>query len=51
MPAWGKAKRGNDFASFAPYLEKIVESLRAQPTILPLTATRMKSGWTAMNTA
>ena len=30
MPAWGKAKRGNDFASFAPYLEKIVESLRAQ---------------------
>lgn len=36
MPAWGKAKRGNDFnASFAPYLEKIVESLRAQAAILP----------------
>lgn len=30
MPAWGKAKRGNDFASFAPYLEQIVAMRRAQ---------------------
>lgn len=51
MPAWGKAKRGNDFASFAPYLEKLWNPCARRPTILPLTATRMKSGWTAMNTA
>lgn len=51
MPAWGKAKRGNDFASFAPYLEKLWNPCARRPTILPLIATRMKSGWTAMNTA
>ena len=52
MPAWGKAKRGNDFASFAPYLEKNCGiPARAGPLFCPLTATRMKSGWTAMNTA
>ena len=42
MPAWGKAKRGNDFASFAPYLEKIVESLRE--TIVPLLAAIKERG-------
>lgn len=30
IPAWGKAKRGNDFAAFAPYLEKIVAARRRQ---------------------
>lgn len=30
MPVWANAKRTNDFASFAPYLEKIVASLRRQ---------------------
>lgn len=30
VPAWGKAKRSNDFASYAPYLEKIVEMRRRQ---------------------
>ncbi len=30
MPAWGRAKRGNDFAAFAPYLEQIVAAKRRQ---------------------
>ncbi|HIZ47863.1 MAG TPA: carboxypeptidase M32 [Candidatus Gemmiger excrementavium] len=30
VPVWTKAKRTNDFALFAPYLEKIVEARRAQ---------------------
>ena len=30
IPAWGKAKRQNDFASFAPYLEQIVAARREQ---------------------
>ena len=30
IPAWAKAKRGNDFAAFAPYLEKIVAARRRQ---------------------
>ena len=30
VPVWAKAKRSNDFASFAPYLEKIVAARRAQ---------------------
>ena len=52
MPAWGKAKRGNDFASFDPVSgKKLWNPCARRPTILPLTATRMKSGWTAMNTA
>lgn len=29
-PAWGKAKRSNDFAAFAPYLEQLVEGRRRQ---------------------
>ncbi|MGN0984096.1 MAG: carboxypeptidase M32 [Gemmiger sp.] len=29
-PVWGKAKRNNDFAAFAPYLERIVEARRRQ---------------------
>lgn len=29
-PAWGRAKRGNDFAAFAPYLEQIVDARRRQ---------------------
>ena len=30
VPAWGRAKRANDFDAFAPYLEKIVAALRRQ---------------------
>ena len=30
VPAWAKAKRSNDFAAFAPYLEKIVAARRRQ---------------------
>lgn len=30
IPVWGKAKRGNDFAAYAPYLQKIVEMRRRQ---------------------
>ena len=30
IPAWAKAKRSNDFAAFAPYLEKIVAARRRQ---------------------
>lgn len=30
VPAWVEAKRSNDFAAFAPYLEKIIGSLRRQ---------------------
>lgn len=30
MPAWGRAKRTNDFALFAPYLKEIVRARRAQ---------------------
>ena len=30
IPAWGRAKRANDFAAFAPYLESIVEARRKQ---------------------
>jgi len=30
VPVWAKAKRENDFAAFAPYLEKIIEARRAQ---------------------
>lgn len=30
IPVWGKAKRGNDFASYAPYLERLVELRRRQ---------------------
>ena len=30
MPAWVRAKQNNDFDSFAPYLEKIVESVKKQ---------------------
>lgn len=30
IPVWTKAKRTNDFALFAPYLEQIVAALRAQ---------------------
>lgn len=30
VPAWARAKRANDFAAFAPYLEKIVDARRRQ---------------------
>ena len=30
IPAWGRAKRANDFAAFAPYLESIVDARRKQ---------------------
>ena len=30
IPAWGRAKRANDFAAFAPYLESIVGARRKQ---------------------
>ena len=30
IPAWTQAKRQNDFAAFAPYLEQVVDACRAQ---------------------
>ena len=30
VPAWGRAKRSDDFDAFAPYLEKIVDARRRQ---------------------
>ena len=51
MPAWGKAKRGNDLPVLPRIWKKLWNPCAHRPTILPLTATRMKSGWTAMNTA
>ena len=30
LPVWARAKRSNDFAAFAPYLEKIVAACRSQ---------------------